>query len=937
MKEQVRGLFMSRFKRHAAQLGQVEDSIYRMLGQSDPHHETLVEGVLEAVRRNPGMDPESELARRILTRHLDCPERALGLVGVGVLEASRAGPAAAGAVGPDDVNDLAGLIDRLTLPATDARDARRAAAFVDFALKTFGPAGLLAFARGLEPGVSVDKACFKAFGKSLAMLQLQWETSLSQEHPMKGMLPFMRWAAGLILPYRLFCVILAIGILIQAAYAMLMPLWLNRLFDEGITAHNAHVIWTMLAYLVGGFLVTALAGLAIDFSVSALGPKALNNVRRRVFDKLLSLSSRTLDHFKSGDVVAIFATDMFIAENAIIRAISGIVSKSFLMLGSVITAFALDWRMALATLVLLAITFWAPRQVSRLAVKASYARKLEDGKTAGFIEETVRLLPVIRALHMGGHRREQFERHTGDLYDTSYRQYLWGELTTRATVFAVSVAQLGIIGLGAVLSLSGTVSGGVVVAYIGLLLAIGGAVGGIAALIPTVIQAVGSWMRIETLLSHPADLSVRRKGLALAGPLTRVALQDVSFSYTGERLNLDDVTLETPVPRRIALVGPSGSGKSTVINLLSRSYDATTGSVMFNDTDIRDLDSQNLHALIAVVNQDTTLFAGSIGYNIKVGRLDASDADMEKAARAAEIHDFIMTLPDGYQTNVGEGGKLLSGGQRQRIVIARALLRDPAMLLLDEATSALDAETEAAINDTLSRVTADRMMFSVTHRLSSCPGMDLICAFRDGKLVESGTHDALLARGGLYAGMWEKQADISIGSTGRDVTITLERLRKIPLFAGVPQDDLEQIRTMLRVDEVEAGSVLILEGTTTGRFYLIARGSVESSVLLADGTSLTMEVLEVGDFFGEFALLEDIPNPTTCRTRLPCLLLSLSRNDLQRVADLHRTSGEQSQMEKEIAATLDRRLDAKLEELVGRRLEAKHASPDPDAGAPRPN
>jgi ATP-binding cassette subfamily B protein len=399
-----------------------------------------------------------------------------------------------------------------------------------------------------------------------------------------------------------------------------------------------------------------------------------------------------------------------------------------------------------------------------------------------------------------------------------------------------------------------------------------------------------------------------------------VALRDVSFSYVGDRLNLDDVTLETPVPRRIALVGPSGSGKSTVINLLSRNYDATSGSVVLNGTDIREIDDQSLFSLIAVVNQDTTLFDGSISYNIRIGRMDATDAEIEQAARAAEIHSFIVTLPNGYETDVGEGGKLLSGGQRQRIVIARALLRDPKILLLDEATSALDAEAEAAINDTLAKVTANRMLFSVTHRLSSCPDMDLICAFRDGKLVETGTHDELLARNGLYAGMWEKQSDISIANAGQDVAISVERLRKIPLFAGVPQDDLERVRNMLRVEEVEADTVLTVEGTVTGRFYIIARGSVESTVRLSDGATLTMEIL------GEFALLEGVPNPTTCRTRFPCLLLSLSRHDLRHVADLHRTSGEQSQMEKEIAATLDRRLDAKLDELVGRRLEARRSA-----------
>ncbi|MEO6986257.1 MAG: ABC transporter ATP-binding protein, partial [Paralcaligenes sp.] len=415
----------------------MEQRVYELLKLTLADQDDLITKVMADYRKKSGTDPELVLVERILAQRFDCPERALGLIGVGILSLIRVKPNDdVVMIHADDVDDLDGLVNRLTLRAADARDAIRAGAFVKFLLDVYDAEVLLAFARAMKPGVSIDAVCVEATDKPAVMLQLQWSESLSREQPLKGILPFMRWAAGLLRPYHFFCWLLAIGILIQTIYAMLMPLWLNQLFDHGITPHNAHVIWVTLAYLIGGFLVTAVAGLGIDFSVSTLGPKALNDVRRRVFDKLLALSSRSLNHFKSGDVVTIFAADVFIVENAVIRAISGIVSKSFLMLGSLVTAFALDWRMALATITLLAIAFWAPRQISRFAVKASYARKVEDGKIAGFIKETVQLLPVIRTLHIGSHRREQFDGYTGDIYDASYKQYLLGELTTRATVFA---------------------------------------------------------------------------------------------------------------------------------------------------------------------------------------------------------------------------------------------------------------------------------------------------------------------------------------------------------------------------------------------------------------------------------------------------------------------------------------------------------------------
>ncbi len=914
------------FRPRARRLEQLEQKLCAMLGLPAPQRDqALAVAVLAESRRHPGEDPARRLVERLLVERLDMPASALSFFGLGILRHATALADGSSSISVAEAGDLAGLHKRLSAGSGTERDAVRVGAFSRFMLETYGPKGLIDFSRALASGLPMDEVCRQSTGKSQAMLELQWEESLADEQPAKGAWPFLRWTAQQLRPYRFFCTTLAIGVLIQTAYAMLMPIWLNELFDDGITPQRADVIWRTLAYLIGGFLVTASAGLAIDFSVSTLGPRALNDVRQRTFDKLLGLSSRSLSRFKSGDIVSLFTNDIFIVENAIVRAIPGIISKAFLMIGSLITAVLLDWRMAIATITLLAIALWAPKLVGRLAIKASYARKVEDGKVVGFIKETVQLLPVIRTLNLAHHRRSQFDDRSKTIYDASYRQYLLGELTGRATVFAISAAQLGIIGLGAILSLSGTVSGGVVVAYIGLLLAFGGAAGGIAALLPAAIQAIGSWQRIDGLLDHPDDLPEGSADNKLDQPLSHVAFRNVSFSYTGDRLNLKDVTLESPAPRRIALVGPSGSGKSTIINLLSRNYDAMSGSILLNDTDIRQVDNERLRSLMAVVNQDTTLFEASIAYNIRIGRMEATEAEVQQAARSAEIHDFITTLPHGYDTNVGEGGKLLSGGQRQRIVIARALLRNPQILLLDEATSALDAEAEAAINETLGRISADRMLFSVTHRLNSCPDMDMVCVFQDGRLVESGTHEELLANRGLYAGMWEKQSDIAIVNAGRDVGITVDRLRKIPLFATADEQELERIRSMLRVEEVESGTVLAIEGTTEGRFYIIARGAVESTVLLPDGNSLTMEVLEVGDFFGEFALLDGIPHPTTCRTRLPCMLLSLSRQDLARVADLTRSSDEQSELEKAIAATLDRRLDAKLEEMLKRRLGERQA------------
>lgn len=746
----------------------------------------------------------------------------------------------------------------------------------------------------------------------------------------RGMRAFARWTLAMLRPYWALCLLLACGLLLQALYAMLLPIWLHRLFDHGIAPRSAHVVGQTLALLTGGFVVAACAGMAVDAGVSTLGPRAMNDMRQRAFDRLLSLSFRHLGRYKSTTLVSRLTSDMQTIESATVNIIPSMAMKLVMALGALAAAITLDWHMALATVLLFGASLWAPRRLAQYAVLATHARKSTESRLTAFIKETIQMLPVIRTLGIGGHRREQHRAHLQALRASARRHYLLGELTGRITGFALSGAQMAVIGLGAVLALRGTVSSGVVVAYIGLLLELGSAANGIAGQLSGLIQALSCWQRIESLLQGPVDAVAPALPKPLGESISRVSLNDVSFSYAGDRLNLQGISLETPLPRRIALVGPSGSGKSTVLNLLSRIYDTTSGSIAFDGIDIRDLDPDSLKSAIAMVNQDNTLFDGSIRYNIRLGRLDAGDSEVEQAARAAEIHDFIQSLPQGYDTEVGEGGRLLSGGQRQRIVIARAILRDPQILMLDEATASLDAEAAAAIGRTLARIGATRTVLSVTHRLASCPAMDLICVFRDGSLAEIGTHDELLRHRGTYHGLWEKQSQIEIAESGRDVDITLQGLRRIPLFAAAQAADLERIQRRLRVVEVQAGSVLIEEGSRSGNFYIIARGEVESSVRTAAGTARVMEVLEIGDFFGEFALLDDVPHPTTCRTRLPCLLLTISRADLQDIASLQHSTAEQTAMERAIAATLDRRLDAKLAQALESRC---HARPGPGGPA----
>ena len=271
-------------------------------------------------------------------------------------------------------------------------------------------------------------------------------------------------------------------------------------------------------------------------------------------------------------------------------------------------------------------------------------------------------------------------------------------------------------------------------------------------------QALVDMGQMFGLLSQPAEIWDKPEAKALRVQGGAVRFADVRFAYDAERPILKGVTIDVPAGQTIALVGPSGSGKSTVGRLLFRFYDVTGGAVTIDGQDIRDITQDSLHAAIGVVPQDTVLFNDTIFYNIAYGRPEATRDEVEAAAKAAKIHDFILSLPDGYATTVGERGLKLSGGEKQRVGIARTLLKNPPILLLDEATSALDTQTEADIQASLREMGQGRTVITIAHRLSTIADADCIVVLEAGEVVEQGTHDALLARGGRYAAMWARQA-----------------------------------------------------------------------------------------------------------------------------------------------------------------------------------
>jgi len=356
-----------------------------------------------------------------------------------------------------------------------------------------------------------------------------------------------------------------------------------------------------------------------------------------------------------------------------------------------------------------------------------------------------------------------------------------------------------------------------------------------------------------------------------------IRFHDVKFGYTKAQLNLDDVNFTIRAGESVAFVGPSGSGKSTVLTILTRFYDPDAGEVAFDGHVVRAALLDSLRGQLGIVFQESILFNTTIRENIRIGKPDATDAEIEAAARSAEMHDLIMDMANGYDTPVGERGGRLSGGQRQRIAIARALLRDPRVLLLDEATSALDAATEDSINKTLEHAAKGRTVVTVTHRLAAIVNMDRIFVMDRGRLVEQGRHDELLALGGVYSKLWDKQHGFVIADDG-GARVEASRLHSIPMLQSLDKDVLAALADIFITERCPADREVFREGDPGDKLYIVARGRLTVWVKTPEGGEKQIRTTDDGDHFGEIALMEDTTRTATVRTNTECTFLTLARD-----------------------------------------------------------
>lgn len=680
--------------------------------------------------------------------------------------------------------------------------------------------------------------------------------------------------------WRLALCLLAM-LVVPQAYKSFFAFSQRLIVDRGLLGRDASTLAATVAALALGFVLAGAATLIGDYLGARAGAAIINEIRRRMFAHLQRLSVGYFSGARSGDIVARFTSDLADIQKSLTTRVIDAVFATLGLLINVPVAFFLEWRLAAVMVLGMPVVGLGTRLFGARAAASRYELKQQEAALAGTVQENVRVQPVVKAFSLASRLVERFEAQLAVTAQRFVRAEFSAQLVGSGSSLGVLAVQVLVLGVGAFMAFSGTISAGTLVAFLALHAVVSkDAYDLTKKVVPSLIASSGGLRRIEELLHEEVAVS-DREGAADLGPVRGpLRLEGVSFAYPGGAPVLDGVHLEVRPGERIALVGPSGSGKSTVVQLLLRFYDPVKGRVTVDGVDLREVRLASWYRQVSAVFQESFLFSGSVRDNIRLGRPDATDAEIEAAARAAEIHDAILTLPAGYDSEVGEAGGRLSGGQRQRVAIARAFLRNPALLLLDEATSALDPATEAAVNATLERLGKGRMVVAVTHRLAAARSADRIVVLEGGRVVESGAHDELLARGGLYRRLWDKQSGVEVSADGADGRVQPAWLAAVPLLAGLDEGARRRLAGRFQAQRVAAGEVVIREGDAGDAFYVIARGKVEVVVAVGEAER-RLAVLADGDFFGEMALVDDAPRSASVRALLPSLLLALSRVDFQ--------------------------------------------------------
>jgi len=579
------------------------------------------------------------------------------------------------------------------------------------------------------------------------------------------LLPYLR-------PYWKLAVVALVLVVVGAALGLLGPwpmafLVDNVVGDKPLPAPLDYILGPIQGSFVAMLLVAVIAGLLIsvlhnvidlidNYVTTKLELKMSLDIRSDLFAHVQRLSLARHDQRRSGML-------MYVVNNAgdagprLVMTVPPMVHSVLTLVGMLYILICLDWQLALLSLLVVPFLYFSVRYYVKYIQERLYKVRSMEGETLGIIHEALSMIRVIIAFGRENHEHKRYREQGERALDARVR------ITVRQALFTLCVDTITAVGAALVLGVGfyhiheERLSVGQLIVVMSYLHGVYKPLESISTTVGHMQDMLISLRMVFEIMDSPIDIKDTPGAISVERSAGRVTFEDVSFSYEDRVETLKEISFEAAHGQVIGIVGQTGAGKTTLVSLLPRFYEAQNGRILLDGVDIRDLTLESLRRQISIVLQDPLLFSGTIADNIRYGRLDASMDDIVQAARAANAHDFITDLPDGYDTELGERGAKLSGGERQRISVARAFLKDAPILILDEPTSSIDSKTEAVILDALERLMAGRTTFMIAHRLSTIRKADLLLVLDQGSLVEQGTHDELLANDGVFRQMYEMQ------------------------------------------------------------------------------------------------------------------------------------------------------------------------------------
>ncbi len=558
-------------------------------------------------------------------------------------------------------------------------------------------------------------------------------------------------------PHRPRMVLAFALMLVSTALTLLAPYLLKVALDEAIATGNADQLGDISMLMAATYIGLYLTGAGQQYILTWVGSRVLAAMRSDLFKHLQRLPLAYHDTHIVGVTVSRVINDVATINELISQGLITLASDLLVLAGIIAIMLSLNLRLALLTFTVLPLMVLVTIWFSRRARNAYRETRTQVARVVGNLAEDIAGVRVIQAFHQEDSTQERFKGVNEANRDANI------SAMSLSFIFLPAIEFLGVLATGIVLWFGGrwvgeTVSLGVLVAFLSYVSRFFQPVQELSRMYTTMQSAMAGGEQVIRLLDTPLLVEDAPDAAEMPPVEGRITLDDVTFRYRPELPTvLHNVSLKIQPGQTVALVGPTGAGKTSIGNIIARFYDVEVGAVKVDGLDVRSVTQASLHQQIGLVPQDSFLFSGSIGENIRFGRPDASQAEVERAARLANAHDFIMAKPDGYDSKVQEGASNLSVGQRQLICIARAILTDPRILILDEATANVDSQTEALIQDALRTLLQGRTAVVIAHRLSTIRSADLICVIDDGRIVEQGQHDELLARGGAYAALHQRQ------------------------------------------------------------------------------------------------------------------------------------------------------------------------------------